>query len=109
MYFRITTKSGVTIGDELSEDAPAVRLDEGRVENGGKHPVDLVLGEQTEVSYPLLAMASTTKPRLFCNVRRIEEPGENAPPIPVAVLETTKAETPQVRRGGRRSRRAVES
>lgn len=105
MFFKITTMSGVTIADELDENAPAIRLDEGRVGGGQKRPRDLAPGESTTVVYPLLTRSQGDNGgELGCHVKRLIDPAEHAQPVvTLAMLDTTKAETPQARRGGRRS------
>lgn len=53
MTFDIISPSGIALSTGLDENAPAIRLDQGRVLDNGKHPRNLEPGESTRVSYPL--------------------------------------------------------
>lgn len=64
--YRITTKSGVVIANDLPRSAPAIQLHEGTLSKGNKPPKDLAVGESSVVSYPLI------EGRLVCRVTRTD-------------------------------------
>jgi hypothetical protein len=102
--YRITTKSGIVIGNDLPRSAPAIQLQEGKVCDGLPAPVKLLSGQSTLVTYPLLTSNPKVPLHLVCKVERIdgitevvqEKPQEQSKeePIPEPVA---------VRRRGRRS------
>jgi hypothetical protein len=64
--YRITTKSGTIIGDNLPRSAPTIQLHEGTLSKGDKPPKDLSVGESSIVSYPLVDGS------LVCRVTRTD-------------------------------------
>jgi hypothetical protein len=112
--YRITTKSGTIIGNDLPRSAPAIQLHEGTLSKGDKPPKDLSVGESSVVSYPLVECS------LICRVTRTDgqvpivnmgasfdfvEP-DPVPKKSKPKVETNSEEEPvKVRRG--RGRRAV--
>ncbi len=76
--YRIETRSGVFIADELPRSVPSIQLHEGTLSNGDKPPKDLNPGESSTVAYPLV------EGRLICRVTRIDRiasDGIDAKPI----------------------------
>ena len=64
--FRIVSKSGVVIADDLPLFAPSIQLIEGTLSKGDKPPKDLSFGESSVVAYPLVS------DRLICRVTRVD-------------------------------------
>lgn len=64
--YRITSRSGNVIANDLPRSAPAVQLHEGTLSKGNRLPKDLSPGESTIVSYPLV------EGRLICRVTRTD-------------------------------------
>lgn len=64
--YRITTKSGTIVGDNLTWSSPSIQLHEGKPSSFDKLPKDLDPGESSIVSYPLLSDS------LVCRVTRTD-------------------------------------
>jgi hypothetical protein len=80
--YRITTKSGIVVSDNLPRSAPAIQLHEGTLSKGNKPPKDLSIGESSIVSYPLVEGS------LVCRVTRIDPSGFSAEPTrPIEFVE----------------------
>jgi hypothetical protein len=65
--YRITTKSGIVVGNDLPRSAPAIQLQEGNTPGTCPKPTELQPGQYTTVVYPLL-----DKRKLECKVERID-------------------------------------
>lgn len=102
--YRIATKSGTVIADNMPRSAPVIQLHEGVLSKGNLHPKDLEIGKSTVVAYPLI------EGRLICRVTRTDgiipivnmgssfdfvEPD----PIPTKGKSESKEQSARVRRG----------
>jgi hypothetical protein len=81
--YRITSRSGNIIADDLPRSAPSIQLHEGTLSKGDKLPKDLLPGESSTVSYPLVDGC------LVCRVTRTIEGivPESADRLPIKFVE----------------------
>jgi hypothetical protein len=112
--YRITTKSGIVVSNDLPRSAPAIQLHEGALSKGDKPPKDLSVGESPIVSYPLVEgslVCRVTRTDGQVSIVNTEASFDFVEPDPVpkkskSKVETNSEEEPvKVRRG--RGRRAV--
>lgn len=72
--YRIATKSGIVVADNLPRSAPAIQLHEGTISKGDRHQKDLETGESSVVRYPLVDGF------LICRVTKIDPSGFSVEP-----------------------------
>lgn len=80
--YRIETRSGTVIGIDLPRSAPAIQLIDGTLSKGHKPPKELLPGESSVVSYPLVEGS------LVCRVVRVDGiDSADIEPSPVEFVE----------------------